>query len=201
MSKVIARFMVAGAILLGATSIASACPIKGKVVCTGTDIPAENVSVVLSCVSGWCFDYGGPSADRTDLTDQNGIFGTDELGNVTMHLDGGSWSVNLNSSLTIVCDSSTQDGIDLTATPFEASGPSCAPPPPTPADCSPGYYKKHPGVWDTECTAFYSPLGDFNHVLWMLSAEKGATLQDRTAAKAALDACFGTAAVSPCLDD
>ncbi len=201
MRKVTVGFLVATAIvLMGMASIASACPIKGKVVCTGTDIPASDVLVVLSCESGWCFDFGGPSADRTDYTDLLGIFGTDENGLVTMHLDGGFWSINLDPTLSIVCDSTTAGGIDLTATPFEADGPNCAPPPPPSADCSPGYYKNHPSVWKTVCASYYAPY-TWQQIVTMLSAQDGATLADRDAAKAMLDACFGTAAASPCMDD
>ncbi len=72
-----------------------------------------------------------------------------------------------------------------------------------PSDCSPGYYKSPKGklTWDTECAEFYAPLGDYAHVLWMLSAEEGATAGNRADAKTALDACFGTASNSPCSED
>jgi hypothetical protein len=91
------------------------------------------------------------------------------------------------------------DTIQLGIILLPSTDPACAPL--APADCSPGYYKKHPSTWQTQCVNFYSPLGSAMYVQWMLSAELGASATQREQAKAALDACFGTAASSPCTDD
>jgi len=72
------------------------------------------------------------------------------------------------------------------------------------ADCSPGYYKKHVDTWDSgRCC-----LGDARdsgtacgQIYLQLCAECGGTATTRAAAKEILDACFGTAAASPCTDD
>jgi hypothetical protein len=83
----------------------------------------------------------------------------------------------------------------------------CPPPPCDPktqvcdgdvtADCSPGYYKKHPETWQGICcTGTACDL-----IAQQLCAECGATPTQRAAAKESLDSCFGTAAASPCTDD
>jgi len=76
--------------------------------------------------------------------------------------------------------------------------PKCEPPKDG-ADCSPGYYKKHPEVW---CGIAITDPGDgCDATVALLSAERGATRDERDAAKAILDAYYGTAANSPCEDD
>ena len=75
------------------------------------------------------------------------------------------------------------------------------------ADCSPGFYKNHPDTWDNGiCCA--GNTGDAvsgeqcDILLEMLKAHGFAgAAQQRAAAKGVLDACFGTAAASPCTDD
>jgi hypothetical protein len=94
----------------------------------------------------------------------------------------------------------------------------CPPPKKVTADCSPGYYKKHPEEWcrgyvgsgspsdpdypgsdlskacasGAGCTVLLQQLNDHTPVL-------GAGI--RQGAKSFLDACFVTAAASPCEDD
>jgi hypothetical protein len=115
MRKTTMGFMVATAIcLMGTATVASACPITGKVVCTGTTIPADGVDVIFTGYAG-----GGTGMTFSDITDQNGIFVT--------HLYGGEYTVNLDPAATISCNGTNETGIDLTASPFEADGPNCPP--------------------------------------------------------------------------
>lgn len=111
MRKVALAFLAAAIGIIGTASVASACDVTGKVVCTGTTIPADDVNVVLTGVLN-----GSEGTVYSDLTDQNGIF--------FMHVGGGNFLVNLDPNLTLVCTGPT---IDLTATPFEADGPNCPP--------------------------------------------------------------------------
>jgi hypothetical protein len=78
------------------------------------------------------------------------------------------------------------------------------------ADCSPGYYKNnlldgpHPVCTNgIDCVAGVPDLSalDCADLVIDLSAELGSDKATREAAKAILDACFGTAANSPCEDD
>ena len=124
--------------VMGTASTAWACPVIGKVVCPGTDTPAEGVDVVFTAISGYAFETPGCSP-VSDVTDQNGDF--------SLHLCGGVYGVNLDASVTVTCDSSTQSGIDLTGTPFQGEGLNCAPPPPPEANCSPGFFKNNTDAW------------------------------------------------------
>jgi hypothetical protein len=105
------------------------------------------------------------------------------------------------------------DGIDNDKdTLIDCKDPDCAtdpvcktpPPPKVTADCSPGFYKKHPNTWDDGICCMGDALTagtDCNRILLFLSAELGATEEQRATAKAFLDACFVTAEASPCEDD
>ncbi len=94
--------------------------------------------------------------------------------------------------------------------PDECKPPTCDSSKEVCADCSPGFYKKHPLSWcpgtDLQNSTFTcpAPIGTvtcYSLVHDWLSAEDGATEQERAAAKACLDAFFGTAEASPCSDD
>jgi hypothetical protein len=93
-----------------------------------------------------------------------------------------------------------------------ATAPALAgPPKKVTADCSPGFYKKHPETWcaslggPTTCPSDASrltPTGEAcTELVRMLSAELGATKAERDGAKVSLDRCFGTGSKSPCEDD
>jgi hypothetical protein len=78
------------------------------------------------------------------------------------------------------------------------------PPPKKDADCSPGFYKKHPNTWDDGiCAAGDAKTAgtESNQLFRFLSAELGATAAQRALAKGFLDTCFATAELSPCEDD
>ncbi len=88
----------------------------------------------------------------------------------------------------------------------------CPPPPCDPktqvcdgtADCSPGFYKRHPNTWDDGICCSGDALAggtQCNLVYLQLCAECGATATQRAAQKEFLDSCFGSAAASPCTDD
>ena len=94
-------------------------------------------------------------------------------------------------------------GLGINPTPvllpdFQVDVPGCTPPPPAEADCSPGYYKNHPETWCTRCG--YDAAACTAEVA-NLSARGSESAAIRDAAKARVDACFGTAEASPCLDD
>ncbi len=175
--------------LMGTASTAWACPIIGKVVCPGTDTPAEGVDVIFTAISGYAFENPTWCSPVSDVTDQYGEF--------AQHLCGGVYSVNLNPSVTLTCDLSTQDGIDLTATPFEGEGLNCAPPPPPEADCSPGFYKNRTDLWCPNFSSTTFTCQDGNtytcaQLVCLLSAEppcKSNAIQ-RAFAKGCLDSKF-----------
>ncbi len=92
-----------------------------------------------------------------------------------------------------------------------ATAPVFAGPPKVTANCSPGFYKKHPETW---CASLGGPAtcpGDplratptgeaCTDLVEMLSAELGATKAEREAAKLSLDLCFRTGSKSPCEED
>lgn len=180
--------------------LASAWWVDGTVVCQGTTQAVANVE--LSFTQGSFVYPAGP---------------TDQFGWFTFHIEQdagqiGMWDVALTyggvtvQGAPVFIDGPPAYGVPFTLAPIEVDAslvPECGgepppppPPPPKAADCSPGYYKNHPAAWCGPC--------DF-------SAEKcSALLQGlttrgssgaREAAKAEIDACFGTAAASPCLDD
>lgn len=88
----------------------------------------------------------------------------------------------------------------------------CEPPPKKGADCSPGYYKNHISAWcdpgDTQPTVDTIACGGIIGTVtcqdlvddW-LDASQGNPVSEREAAKACLDAMFGSAEASPCEDD
>jgi len=78
------------------------------------------------------------------------------------------------------------------------------------ADCSPGFYKNHllnadprKRLCPIECPAVDITIGveECAGLVLDLSAELGSDAATRAAAKAILDACYGTAEASPCEDD
>jgi hypothetical protein len=97
-----------------------------------------------------------------------------------------------------------KDGFVDCKDPDCANDPACKlPPPPVTADCSPGFYKKHPNTWDDGICCLGDALTSgtaCNQIFLFLSAELGATPEQRAAAKGFLDACFVTAEASPCDD-
>jgi hypothetical protein len=118
--------------------------------------------------------------------------------------------VGTAQATTEICNNKVDDDGDKAV---DCADPDCAtsefcktppPPPKNPADCSPGFYKKHPNTWDDGvcATGSYLVAGtQANQLFLMLSAELGATAAQRAAAKNLLDACFETAEESPCEDD
>jgi hypothetical protein len=119
-----APLLTAAAFAMGAASDAHACPAKGQVLCTGTNMPADDVTVIFTPISGPA--YGNPECPTvSDTTDLNGIFdlGFSEPG---PHLCGGTYVTNLNPDRTVTCDKDHESGLDLTSTPFEVDGPHCA---------------------------------------------------------------------------
>jgi hypothetical protein len=103
-----------------------------------------------------------------------------------------------------------------------AGGEYCDPkyekcPPKVTADCSPGYYKNHPEEWCSTYVGSGSPSdpaypgsglsrdcasgNTCTLLINNVSAELGASKEQREGVKAILDACFETAEESPCEDD
>jgi hypothetical protein len=192
MKTVIRRALVVTvAILFGAASAAWACPVKGSVVCKGTTTGVPNVVVSFTA-------EGAPSA--SGATDATGLF------DAYLEWAGVTYSVTLDlgagvlvSEPAVTC---VGDAITLAAYEVEASSCGTPPPPPPPppsgADCSPGYYKNHVGAWCSPC-GFTSV-----ECAWLvqeLTAKGTNGSARRDFAKAQIDACFGTAAASPCTDD
>jgi hypothetical protein len=171
-------------------STASACDVKGKVVCTGTDTGVPGVGVTL---------------DRIGFGDTY-VTTTDALGFFSTHVAWRGWTYGVTLDLggglivpesPVLCDTSGTL-IDIPA--YEVDAPACGtppPPPPTTADCSPGFYKNHPETW---CDACFGGEG-CALIVEQLGARGSGSAAVREAAKAAIDACFGTAAASPCVDD
>ena len=89
----------------------------------------------------------------------------------------------------------------------DPKNPKCPPPPPTKAtaDCSPGFYKNHPETWcDVTCPTTGTVVftdGTCDLLVTLLSAKGSGSSTLREFAKDGIDACFGTAALSPCEDD
>ena len=172
---------------------ASACNVQGRVVCTGTDTGVSGVGVTL--------DRIGFGDTYVTSTNENGFFFTHVAWRgwtygVTLDLGGGV----LIPEDPVLCDTSGTL-IDIPA--YEVDAPTCGtpppppPPPPVTADCSPGFYKNHPETW---CDACFGGEG-CALIVEQLGARGAGSAAIRDAAKAEIDACFGTAAASPCLDD
>jgi len=182
---------VVAALAFAVGAAAWASDVTGRVVCTGTDVGVENVKVTLTYVGNPTFDY----------TASDGVW--------AMHVDWPQRTYDVTLDLTLVGGGVVDMGTlyvpyAVNPTPFvvpafEVDVPGCAPPPPPPttADCSPGFYKNHPETW---CDACFGGVG-CDAIVNQLSARgpEGAMIRD--AAKAEIDACFGTAVASPCVDD
>ena len=180
------------ACLIGARS-ASACEVKGSVVCSPGAPGLAGVGVA--------FTLNGVTYSTT--TDANGVFavGVGYSGKtyaVTLDLTavGGPSGVSMGD---VYVGSGTLAAPFLLA-PFAVDVPACFPPPPPPpttADCSPGYYKNHPETW---CSFCFAGQG-CDQIVTDLSTGGAGSAAVRDAAKAQIDACFGTAQASPCKDD
>lgn len=185
MRAVKASFFAATMVCLLGASAAWACETSGKFVCsTDTSIGIGGLPVTISSLY--------ETVNATTCNDASVC----EVGTFSTHVTYAADYALDPSGAVAYCgapDYLINYGMILVDDPVQCPGDK-------PANCSPGYYKSPKGklTWDTECAEFYAPLGDYAHVLWMLSAEEGAGLTDRAAAKAALDACFGTASNSPC---
>jgi hypothetical protein len=179
--------LVAAAIFFVGTSVASACPVEGRVVCAGTGTGIGDVGVM--------FSQGSQLVDTT-VTDADGYFYAGVWGttlDVTLDVNG-----TLIPEPQIVCG---DDGALISIPPYQIScGGEPPPPPPTTADCSPGYYKNHPSTWCTAQCGFTDPNA-CTAVVRDLSATGPGSADIREAAKTMLDACFVTAEASPCADD
>ena len=80
----------------------------------------------------------------------------------------------------------------------------CPPPKDGTADCSPGYYKNHPNTWDDGicCAGDALTSGtECNTIFVGLNAHGPGSGAIRGFFADLLNACFGTAADSPCTDD
>jgi hypothetical protein len=171
---------------------ASACNVQGRVVCTGTTTGVEGVGVTL--------DRIGFGDTYVTATDANGFFSTHVAWRgwtygVTLDLGGGV----LVPEDPVLCD---LNGTLIDIPAYEVDAPACGtppppPPPPVTADCSPGFYKNHPETW---CDACFAGVG-CAQIVEELSSKGAGSAAIRDAAKASIDACFGTAAASPCVDD
>lgn len=187
--------LAAAAACLMGTSTAWACDVLGSVVCGGTGEPVANVQ--LTFTQGAVSYSAGP-------TDANGAFG--------FYLYEGSfgmWGVTLDLSGAGGPASFPIDPVEIAwpgedvafvLAPIVVDVPGCEPPPPPPppstADCSPGYYKNHPTAWCGPCGFSVDVCNSLLNDL-----RTGGSSGAREAAKAQIDACFGTAAASPCQDD
>ena len=159
-----------------------ACYVQGAVVCVGTLAPVSGVTVTLTG------DGGTVSAD------------TGESGSFTSFVAPGTYSSSLD--LTAAGDGILDLGAAFCGEPtwqvdfgvIEVDAPGCGP---VTADCSPGFYKNHPETWCDQCFG-----GEGCDLLVSQLSTRGAeSAATREAAKAAIDACFGTAEASPCVDD
>jgi hypothetical protein len=195
MRKLMRGFLLLGvACLLGAAPAAWACcPGPGRVVCVGTDTGVADVKVL--------FSTAGQDV-QVVTSDASGNFETwfawcGLSYDITLDLSGAgvTGAGALVSQSPVFCDALG------TATPdflkYEVEVPGCEPPPVT-ADCSPGYYKNHPEAW---CTAQCGFVEECAVMTAALGAKGSGSAEIRDATKALIDACFVTAAASPCLDD
>lgn len=93
-------------------------------------------------------------------------------------------------------------GFTVAAFALPPTEPPPPPPPGDPADCSPGYYKKHVSEW---CTTCFAGDADYCELLrHQLSAEEGSTAVERASAKGEIDECYdalGGASATPCTED
>lgn len=159
-----------------------ACNVQGAVVCVGTLAPVPGVTVTLT----------GAGGTVPAVTDGSGAF--------TSYVAPGTYSSSLD--LTAAGDGVLALGDAFCGAPtwqvdfgvIEVDVPGCAP---VTADCSPGFYKNHPETWCDQCFG-----GEGCDVLvGQLSTRGPESAAVREAAKGAIDACFGTAEASPCVDD
>jgi hypothetical protein len=192
MKTAIRRLLVVTvAILLGGATAAWACPVEGRVVCQGTDTGVPNVWVYFSA-------QGAPGA--SGATGDTGAFSSYlEWPGVTyaVTLDLGDGVLVSEPPVTCLGDAITIPTYSVEAA-FCGTPPPPPPPPETPADCSPGYYKNHVDAWCSPC-GFTSV--DCAWLVGELTAKGSNGAARRDFAKAQIDACFGTAAASPCTDD
>lgn len=164
-------------------SEALACDVTGALVCTGTATGVADTTVSLTIGSE---TYTGTTDGSGNLVPFHVPYaGTYD---VAIYL-GGVWV----SAGTATCGEAGGWVINLGTLPVDA--PVCAPPPT--ADCSPGFYKNHPETW---CGACFGGNG-CDALLTDLAARGADSSALRDGAKAQIDACFGTAAASPCVDD
>jgi hypothetical protein len=110
---------------------------------------------------------------------------------------------------TEICDNGIDDDSDKLV---DCDDPDCADEcKKVTADCSPGFYKNR--LLNTDPRKRLCPITcpvaaagtidntECEQLVVDLSAELGSDEATRSAAKAILDACYGTAAASPCTDD
>lgn len=190
----IAMRMAVAVALLGVASVAWACPVSGRVVCTNTDTGVAGVGVTIQT------DAEGVPV-FTAITGETGAFETP-----TELWAGYTYAVTLDlgEGVLVTEPAATCVGNAIALPTYQVDAAVCGTPPPPPpppaagADCSPGYYKNHPEMWCSQCG--YDAVG-CTYMIGELTAKGATGAGRRDFAKAQIDACFGTAAKSPCTDD
>lgn len=167
--------------LMGFGTTAWACQVDGLVLCASDQkTPVNGVAVTFTPVGG-----GEVIGTATDIW---GYY-------ITHIAVSTTYDVNL-LALDASCDA---EGTAIRLPTIYVDDPLQCPgtPPPPGADCSPGYYKNHPETWCVQC-GFASVCAS---MVSDLGARGPGGAEIRDAAKALIDACFGTGDNSPCLDD
>jgi hypothetical protein len=179
---------LAMSVWFASATAAQACDCTGSVVCASTGAPISGVAVTFSPLP-----YGGAQFSAT--TDASGNFSV-EVGWV-----GFDYGATLDLSAAGGASSSFEQpaacayaGETVAIPAYQVVVPGCS----ANADCSPGYYKNHPETWCGTCSIGSATCAE---VLGDLSTRGPGSDAVRAAAKGMLDACFGTAESSPCVDD
>lgn len=174
--------------VMGTATAAWACDVQGKVVCASTGAGVANVKVTLNV--GW----GDPFVAYTD---GNGDFSmhvwyVNTTYTVTLDLTnaGVTGDASLVIEPSVTCNANADPIAGLA---YGVTVPGCD----ASADCSQGFYKNHPETW---CDYCFAGVG-CTSLVEQLSTRGAESAAIRDAAKAQIDACFGTAEASPCTDD
>lgn len=169
--------VLVASVALSATE-AFACDVSGVVVCDGNAVQGVTLRIgsqdFAMTVDGGAVSGHVAYAGTYDVIV---VIGGVEYAQGTATCGaGGIWSIDLGT--------------------LQVDAPVCVP---VTADCSPGFYKNHPETW---CGADLCFSGEKCDELLQALASRGAdSAGTREGAKGELDACFGTAQASPCVDD
>jgi uncharacterized protein (TIGR03382 family) len=126
-----AGLSVALACLMGAASVASACPIAGKVVCdTNSSLGVSGVTVLVTRLFGQVGPYTFTTSDAVG-----------HVGEYSGYLEmTGTYELEVGSTkVTVRCE----PGAAVYVPDIAVTDPSCG----GGADCSPGFYKNHETAW------------------------------------------------------